>query len=325
MLILFYICDNLFFMNIQQLEYIIAVSEHQHFVRAAEFCGVTQPSLSMMIQKLEEELGVQIFDRTKHPIVPTYIGEKIINQARSSLNSINAIKKIIENEQNLSTGTFVLGIIPTVAPYVVPLLIEKQHNNYPDLKLIIQETTTANIIEKLRKGTLDGALLAGPLNRNDFVEYPIYYEKFFAYVSPNDKKYSDKEIDLDTIDINDLWLLENEHCLRSQVERLCNLKQKGDNNDTVHYESGSIETLMHIVDHNKGLTIIPELHAMGLPEEKQDNLRNFKNNSAVREVSLMVSNTFVRTQLLKVIINMIKEVVPFSLQNQDLKKFVVDL
>jgi LysR family hydrogen peroxide-inducible transcriptional activator len=313
-------------MNIQQLEYIIAVDNFRHFAKAAEACYVTQPTLSMMIQKLEEELDVKIFDRSKHPVEPTAIGKQIVNQSRTSLKHFKQIKDLVENEQNTVKGIFKLGIIPTIAPYLVPAILEKQNSKYKDIELILQENTTNNLISDIRKGIIDGGLMAGPLNHPELMEYPLYYEKFYAYVSPLDEKYREKEIDLDKIDINDVWLLENEHCLRGQIERLCQMKRKAaDENISIKYESGSIDTLIHIVDYNHGMTIIPEMHAMGLSEDKQENLREFKNITAVREVSLIVGKDYVRKMMLQVILEIIKSSVPKSMQNLELKKYVVNL
>ncbi|GHT62692.1 transcriptional regulator [Bacteroidia bacterium] len=313
-------------MNIQQLEYIIAVDNFRHFAKAAEMCCITQPTLSMMIQKMEEELGVKIFDRSKHPVVPTAIGRLIIDQARISLKHLKQIKDLVENEQNTAKGTFKLGIIPTIAPYLVPAILKKQSSKYKDIELILKENTTNNLISDIQKGIIDGGLMAGPLNHPELVEYPLYYEKFYAYVSPVDEKYREKEIDLDEIDINDVWLLENEHCLRGQIERLCQMKRKAATDDIfIKYESGSIDTLIHIVDYNHGITIIPEMHAMGLSEDKQENLRAFKNTTAVREVSLIISKEYVRKTMLQLIIEIIKSSVPKSMQNPELKNNVVNL
>ncbi|MDR2621922.1 MAG: hydrogen peroxide-inducible genes activator [Dysgonamonadaceae bacterium] len=313
-------------MNIQQLEYIIAVDNFRHFAKAAEVCCITQPTLSMMIQKMEDELGVKIFDRSKHPVVPTTIGKLIIDQARISLKHFKQIKDLVDNEQNTTKGTFKLGIIPTIAPYLVPAILEKQNSKYKDIELILKENTTGNLINDIQKGILDGGLMAGPLDRPELLEYPLYYEKFYAYISPLDEKYREKEIDLDEIDINDVWLLENEHCLRGQIERLCQMKRKASTeNIFIKYESGSIDTLVHIVDYNHGITIIPEMHAMGLSEDKQENLRAFKNMTAVREVCLVVSKEYVRNVMLQIIIEIIKSSVPKSMQNPELKNYVVNL
>jgi len=312
-------------MNIQQLEYLLAVDTHRHFVTAAEACCVTQPTLSMMIQKLEEELGVKIFDRSMHPVEPTLIGKQVIEQARISLKHFKQIKEIVENEQNIPSGSFKLGVIPTIAPYIVPELLNKQNINHQEVELIIKENTTDQIIQNLLNGTLDGGLMAGPLNHSKLIEYPIYYEKFYAYVSKNDAIYKDKEIDLDKVDIKNIWLLENVHCLRGQIERLCQKKKKIGDNSFVRYEAGNIDTLINIVDLNYGLTVIPEMSAMGLSEERQENLRIFKDLTAVREVSLVVSNDYVRKTMLNTMIEIIKDSVPKSMKDPELKKFVVSL
>jgi LysR family hydrogen peroxide-inducible transcriptional activator len=314
-------------MNVQQLEYIVAVDNFRHFAKAAEICYVTQPTLSMMIQKLEEELNVKIFDRSKHPVEPTIIGKQVIQQARISLKHLRQIKGVVENEQNLVSGSFKLGIIPTIASYLVPILLHKHNVGYSEIDLILKESTTNQLVAELTNGTLDGGILAGPLNYPGLSEHPVYYEKFYAYVSPLNDTYNEKEIDLDEIDIDSVWLLENEHCLRGQVERLCNLKKESASNYThsIRYESGSIDTLINVVDYNPGITIIPEMHAMGLSEEKQENLRTFKNMTAVREVSLVVSKEYVRKTMLNLILDMIRSAVPKSMQNPDLKAYVVDL
>jgi LysR family hydrogen peroxide-inducible transcriptional activator len=313
-------------MNIQQLEYLIAVDNFRHFAKAAEVCCVTQPTLSMMIQKLEEELDVKIFDRSKHPVEPTEIGKQILKQARTSLKYFRQIKEIVANEQNVTKGSFKLGIIPTIASYLVPVMLHQHQTGYESIELILKESTTGNLIKEILNGTLDGGVLAGPLNHPGLLEFPVYYEKFYAYVSPHDEIYKEKEIDLDMIDIDNIWLLENEHCLRGQIERLCHLKQKSSTgNSSIKYESGSIDTLINVVDFNPGITIIPEMHAMGLSEEKQENLRPFKNLTAVREVILAVSKDYVRKTLLNIILEIIRNSVPKSMQNPELKEFVVDL
>ncbi|MDR2764893.1 MAG: hydrogen peroxide-inducible genes activator [Tannerella sp.] len=313
-------------MNIQQLEYIIAVDNFRHFAKAAEACCVTQPTLSMMIQKLEDELDVKLFDRTKHPVEPTVIGVQVIVQARVSLKYFNQIREVVEQEQKMARGRFKLGIIPTIASYLVPVVLHKQYTGSSDIELIIKENTTSNLIPQLLNGTLDGAVMAGPINHSGLVEHPVYYEKFYAYVSPCDEAHKEKEIDLDRIDIRDLWLLENEHCLRGQIERLCRMKRKTSGSDSgIKYESGSIDTLINVVDCNPGITIIPEMHAMGLSEDKQENLRQLKNRTAVREVSLIVSRDYVRKTLLDIVIDIIRSSVPKSMQDPKLKAHVVDL
>jgi LysR family hydrogen peroxide-inducible transcriptional activator len=315
-------------MNVQQLEYVIAVDNFRHFAKAAEICHVTQPTLSMMIQKLEEELNVKIFDRSKHPVEPTAIGKQVIEQARTSLRHFKQIREVVENEQNMVAGNFNLGIIPTVASYLVPILLYKHNAGYSEIDLTLKERTTSELVRELLNGTLDGGILAGPLNHPGLNEYPVYYEKFYAYVSPMDNSYNEREIDLEKVDISTVWLLENEHCLRGQIERLCKLKRNSESGNpahTVRYESGSIDTLINVVDCNPGITIIPEMHAMGLSEEKQENLRAFKDLTAVREVSLVTSKEYVRKTMLNIILEIIRDSVPKSMQNPELKTYIIDL
>ena len=313
-------------MTVQQLEYVIAVDNYRHFAKAAEACYVTQPTLSMMIQKLEEELNVKIFDRAMHPVKPTVIGKTIIEQARVSLKYFNQIKETVEAEQDLTKGSFSLGIIPTIAPYLVPELLKKQRDDMNDIELRLKEATTAILINNILTGTLDGGLLAGPINHANLIEYPVYYEKFYAYVSKNDKLYNLNEIDLEKIDINSIWLLENVHCFRGQIERLCQMKKKSEEHFlSVKYEAGSIDTLMNIVDLNYGITIIPELFAMGLGEEKQENLRPFKDTIAVREVNLVVSKEYVRKTILNKVLEDIKSSIPKSMRDPKLREYVIDL
>ena len=325
---IFYLCiDKIYVnMNVQQLEYVVAVDNYRHFAKAAEACYITQPTLSMMIQKLEEELSVKIFDRSSHPVEPTAIGRQIIKQARISLQHFRQIKEIADGEQNIVSGSFKLGVIPTIAPYLVPELLSKQKSINNEIELTLRENTTDNVVEWILNGTLDGGLMAGPLNNSNLIEYPIYYEKFYAYVSPNDELYKEREIDLDSVDIDRIWLLENVHCFRGQIERLCNMKRKVSvDGGQVKYEAGSIDTLINIVDYNYGITVIPEMSAMGLSEEKQDNLRTFRNMTAVREVSLIVSKDYVRKKMLNVVIDILRASVPRSMQDPALKEFVVDL
>ncbi|MDR0394415.1 MAG: LysR family transcriptional regulator [Tannerella sp.] len=312
-------------MTIQQLEYIIAVDNYRHFAKAAEACYVTQPTLSMMIQKLEDELDVKVFDRMVQPVAPTEIGEKIIKQAHTSIFHFNQIKELVNNEKDILIGNFKLGVIPTIASYLVPELLRFINQSEIEINLLMQEIPTYVIVENVLNGKIDGGLAATPLKNPHLVEIPIYYEKFYAYLSPEDEFFDQEEIDLKDIDIRHVWLLNDIHCLRGQVETLCKKKKEDDQHKTANYESGSLDTLINIVDYNGGLTIIPEMTAMGLPEEKQNNLRKIKGDVSVREISLVVSRDFVRQKMAGAIVDMIKGAVPKSMLNPELKKFVIDV
>ena len=313
-------------MNIQQLEYVIAVDRLRHFANAAEACNVTQPTLSMMIRKLEEELDVQIFDRSEVPVATTMIGLKIIEQAKKTLKQFNQIKEIVEDEKQLLTGTFILGIIPTIAPYLVPELLRNKEMKCKELCLVLKENITDNIISDILEGKLDGGLMATPLQHPNLVEYPIYYEKFYAYVSPLDSLYTDKEIDINSVKINHLWLLDSVHCMRGQVEHLCHQREEYIKDHTqVRYEAGNIATLINVVDLNAGMTIVPEMSAMTLSEDQQENLKEFKDLTAVREVSLVVNKDYIRQNMLNKILEIIGDSVPKSMKNPELKKFVIEV
>lgn len=314
-------------MNIQQLEYIVAVDNYRHFAKAAEASFITQPTLSMMIQKLEEELDVKIFDRASHPTEPTNCGKKIIEQARTILKQLEQIKEIVQEEKNIVQGAFKLGIIPTIAPYIIPDLLRIHEETNSHIQLIIKEMTTAEIIENLTVGNMDGGLLATPLKHAKITENPVYYEKFYAYISPSEENiYSKQKIKSDDLQhIKNIWLLEDEHCFRNQTLKLCQLSKKQIENSTANYQAGSISTLINIVDNNQGATVIPELAAMKLNEDQQDHLRDFEDMTAVREISLAVHCDFIRQRMMAEIIQLIRKIIPLSMQDTQLKKYTVDL
>jgi LysR family hydrogen peroxide-inducible transcriptional activator len=313
-------------MNLQQLEYIIAVDDYRHFSKAAEASFVTQPTLSMMIQKLEDELDVKIFDRTQLPVQPTEIGSRIIDQARVAVAQVYQIKEIIQEEKGIVKGTFRLGIIPTVSPYLLPKLMQIHQRNHTEIKIAINELTTDNIIKGLMNGTLDGGILATPLKDEHIVEYPLYYEKFFAYVSPKETALYAKNV-LDESDLNSakLWLLDEVHCFRTQILHLCNLKKKKNQSSIFSYEAGSIDTLINIVDATDGLTVIPEMALDSLSDRQKKNVRSFRNSTPVREISLVTRKEFLRRRLLGIISDEVKSVVPSSLLDESLKKYVIPL
>jgi len=314
-------------MNIQQLEYIIAVDNYRHFSKAAEASFVTQPTLSMMIQKLEDELGVKIFDRSQLPVQPTEIGTRIINQARVAVAQVNQIKEIIQEEKGIVKGVFRLGIIPTISPYLLPKLMQVHGENKFDIRIVISELTTDQILKGLANDSLDGGILATPLKETSITEHPIYYEQFFAYVSPREKTlYAKTALDESDLNTARLWLLDEVHCFRTQILHLCQLKKRrGGNQSIFSYEAGSIDTLIHIVDSNDGLTVIPEMAIANLSDAQKKHVRPFKNSTPVREISLITRKEFFRERLLHILIDEVKLAVPLSLQDVAMKKYVVPL
>jgi len=293
-------------MNFQQLQYIISVDETRHFADAAKKCFVTQPTLSMMIQKLEEELGVMIFDRKQKPIVPTSNGEKIIEQAKVILNQKNLLFEIIQQERETLEGDLHLGIIPTIAPYLLPLFIKSFTTKFPQINLIAEEINTETIISKLKKGTLDIGILATPLLEDNIMETPIYYEEFYLYGTQNfDKKYILPE----EVNLNQLLLLEEGHCLRSQVLNLCQLKEKVNSNFS--YKSGSLETLKRLVEKNQGITILPELAIKNVDKKR---IIPFEAPSPVREISLVTHKSFIKKKVFDSLLEEIQKHIPKKLK-----------
>ncbi|SFC96916.1 LysR family transcriptional regulator, hydrogen peroxide-inducible genes activator [Flexibacter flexilis DSM 6793] len=303
-------------MNFQQLEYLVAVDTHRHFAKAAESCFVTQATLSMMLKKLEEELDVILFDRSKQPVVPTAVGVKVITQARRILSEANQLKDIVLQEKGELTGELRVGIIPTVAPYLLPLFLKNFTEKYPKISLYIHEYTTANIIEKLKSGEIDVGILATPLHEKTIVETPLYYEQYFLYANENEADNDKKYIVPSDINLEKLWLLEEGHCMRSQILNLCELKRESAFYHKLHYEAGSIETLMNLVDSHYGITVIPELAAVRLSPAQQKQLRYFAPPSPVREISLVSHYQYVKERLVKALKNSILSAIPDKMKEQ---------
>ncbi|GAC1382634.1 MAG: hydrogen peroxide-inducible genes activator [Ginsengibacter sp.] len=297
-------------MNFQQLEYIIAVDNLRHFGRAADFCFVTQPTLSMMIQKLEDELETQIFDRSKQPTVPTQAGTAIILQARKVLFEASRMKEVVNDLNGELIGELRLGIIPTVAPYLLPLFLSSFIKKYPLLKLRIIEQTTEEIIDKLKQQHLDAGILSTPLNNITLHERPLYYEKFIVYAPGNKELMKKKFVIPADINTNNLLLLEEGHCMRAQAINLCELRKSDIVVSNLEYEAGSIETLKKMVDISNGITILPELAAKDLTRSEQKNIRHFKAPEPVREISIVTYHHFIKQRILEVLSDEIQKVIP---------------
>lgn len=285
-------------MTITQLEYVVAVEKHRNFAKAADSCFVTQPTLSMQIQKLEEELNVKIFDRSHQPVITTQIGFDIIQQARITISEFYKIKDAVNANKHEVSGDIRLGIIPTLAPYLLPLFLNDYLSKNSSIHLKIKELTTDKIIEALKNDELDLGLLATPLQQPNLIEYPIFYEELVLYVSRENAIYKKKYALSEDINPEELWLLEEGHCLRSQIENLCELKRKSTGNIQFEYQSGSLETLRKMVERNQGITILPELATMDFDEERANLIRHFKSPEPVREISLVSHKNFTKLGVL---------------------------
>ena len=295
-------------MTLQQLEYILAVNQFRHFAKAAEYCRVTQPTLSAMIQKLEEELDTRIFDRSQQPVCPTPVGIHIIEQAQNILVQANRIKNIIEEEKHSLTGTFKLGILPTVAPYLLPRFFPQLMKKYPDLDIRVVEMKTNDIKKALQTGEIDAGIVASLAGMEELQQTPLFYEQFFAYVSREDALFNNEVIRTSDLNGEQLWLLDEGHCFRDQLVRFCQMKSA--RASQLAYHLGSMETFMRMVESGKGVTFIPELAVLQLGDAQKELVRSFAMPCPTRQVVLLTNKNFIRHTLLEVLVKEIKLSVP---------------
>lgn len=311
-------------MTITQLEYVVAVATYKSFVAAAEKCFVTQPTLSMQIQKLEDELGVKLFDRNKHPIAITAMGEAIVEQARVILAECDKINELIQNQQNSIAGTFRFAVIPTIAPYLLPGLLKVYNEKYPEVKLKVNEMETDTIIHALENNEIDAALLSTPLNHNGIKEYPLFQEPLIAYFSEDEPALKKRLVSPSDISLERVWLLNEGHCLRNQVLDLCSDQiQKLQAERPYRYESSNVETLRKMVDNNGGVTILPEFATFEFNEDRMERVRYFEDPEPVREVGLATSDHFVKLTLLQSLMDEILKMVPEKMRVQKANRKVL--
>lgn len=297
-------------MTITQLEYIIALDSYRNFAKAADQCFVTQPTLSMQIKKLEEELNVTLFDRNKKPVAPTEVGAKVIEQARLSLQNIKKIEEVVQHHADDLSGTLRIGIIPTLSPYLLPRLLPSLTTKYPKLDLVLEELLSEQIIEKLHKDLLDIGIWVANKSVYYLIHIPLFYEKFLIYF-PDGHPYQEASVALSELDINQMWLLKEGHCFRDQVERLCG--NVGGNSQHVNFLSGSLETLKRIVDQQFGYTMLPELAVYDLSPAQQKNVKYFKNIKPLREISLTYHRRFSKDTLIQTLKFEIQNNIPSEL------------
>ncbi|EID74689.1 LysR substrate-binding domain-containing protein [Imtechella halotolerans] len=295
-------------MTITQLQYVLAVAEHQNFTLAAEKCFVTQPTLSMQIQKLEDELDILIFDRSKKPIQLTEIGKKIVEQARNIVNESGRIKDIVDQQKGFIGGEFRIGIIPTVMPTLLPMFLNNFIKRYPKVVLKIEEQNTETLIQKLQDGHLDAAIAATPLLNESIKEKVLYYEPFVAYVPQNHRLYRNSKIDTSDLTMKDILLLEDGHCFREGVINLCNAS-KDYNEEHFQLESGSFETLIKLANEGLGMTLLPYLHTLDLNPEYKQYLHHFNEPSPAREVSIIYHKSELKLHLIEALREVIMGVV----------------
>ena len=305
-------------MTITQLQYVLAVAEHRNFTLAAEKCFVTQPTLSMQIQKIEEELNILIFDRSKKPIQLTDIGQKIVNQAKNIVNEAGKIKDIVEYQKGFIGGDFRLGIIPTIMPTILPMFLNNFIKKYPKVKLIIEELNTDEIILRLKNGHLDAAIAATPLEDEKIKEIVLYYEPFVVYVPENNNISAKTEIEISDLNLDEILLLQDGHCFRDGILNLCK-NQDANSRNSFQLESGSFETLIKLADEGLGITLLPYLHTLDLNEKDRLKLRQFKEPKPAREVSLIYPKSELKIHIIDALRNTISGVVKGAIAFQNVQ------
>jgi len=303
-------------MTITQLRYVLAVADHKNFTKAAEHAFVTQPTLSMQIHKLEEELGVEIFNRNKKPIALTQVGRKIVEQARNIVNESYRIQDIVEQQKGYIGGKFKLAIIPTIMPTLLPMFLKNFINRYAKVNLKIIELNTADIILKLKSGQIDAAIAATPLEIENIVERPLYYEPFVGYIPESHKLHSKSTLTPDDLDTDDILLLEDGHCFKDNILNIC--KNRNTSLQLPYQiESGSFETLIKLSHEGLGMTLLPYLQTLELSDKLKPNLKNFNNPKPAREVSLIYHKSELKLQIINALQDTISGVIKGAIAFQD--------
>jgi LysR family hydrogen peroxide-inducible transcriptional activator len=303
--------------TITQLGYIVAVDECRHFATAAERCFVTQPTLSMQIKKLEEDLGVIIFDRSRQPVVPTEIGTRLIEQARLVLSSTQRIKEIINEDKQEVTGSLRIGIIPTLAPYLLPAFIGHYTRNHPKVRVEVEELVSEEIIRRLKQDSLDAGVFVTPYRDERIMENPVFYEAMLLYAHPKHALLKRDRVEPADISPSEIWMLGEGHCFRDQVVNLCEMASNQQRGHPFEFESNSLETLMKIVDQEGGFTIIPELVVREMSPERRKQVRPFASYTPLREVSVIYSRLYTKRKLIALLCEELKSVVPAEMLKKE--------
>lgn len=304
-------------MTIAQLKYLLAVAKHKNFTLAAEKCNVTQPTLSMQIQKLEDELDVLIFNRKKKPLQLTNIGEKVLEQAKVIVNESGRITDIIEQHKGFIGGDFKLGIIPTISPTLLPLFLKTFTNRYPKVNLIVEELTTESILQKLKDGHIDVGIAATPLEDPSIKEQALYYEPFVGFIGNNHRLYQQQKINVDDLDLNDMLVLEEGHCFKNSILNLC---QAANNNPkSFQLTSGSFNTLINLSKEGLGMTLLPYLQTLNLSEKDKTHLREFNAPIPAREVSIISHKSQLKNHMIQALKDTISAVIRGVIAFSDVK------
>lgn len=309
-------------MTLTQLNYILAVDRCRNFAQAAKECFVTQPTLSMQVQKLEDYLQIIIFDRSKTPVEPTPMGKKVLEYARKVMHEAHGLEELSKSLRGEIAGEFILAVIPTLAPYVLPLFVQQFVEEFPDVELKIYEHQTDEIIRLLKDGKIDGAILATPLEEKGLTEEHLFYEPFKIFLSPQHELLKKKHIDEKDLNLKHAWLLKEGHCLRAQALQLCQYKNVKEDRH-LFFEAGSLETLINMVKASKGFTVLPYLATINMSEADQKLVRDFKSHVPVRDICFVTGPHSMKKSIEKALIKVVGKNIPKELKKTSAKAEVL--
>ena len=308
-------------MTLQQLKYIVAIDKFRNFAKAADACEISQPTLSAMLAKLEEELDVRIFERNNKNVKPTIVGEKLLAQAKKVLMEAGRIEEIAAEEKNSLTGKLTLSIGTTIAPYILPQFIKKYTEAYPGVELVIREMKTPNMLAAIQSSDVDAAIAIADNSQQGLFEIPLYTEKFFVYLSENCWRKL-PVFKPENLEHEQMWIMKDAQCLRESAFSFCKARSKGKH----IYEAGSVETLVRVVDINGGFTIIPELHIPFLADSQRQNIRSIDGDFlSQRRVSLYIREDYIRERMLNSITDVLLKILPLEMFEECIKKFGIKL
>lgn len=311
--------------TLTQLEYILAVEKYRHFSKAAKACHISQPTLSQQIQKLEDELSIVVFDRIQKPIVPTDDGKRFIEQAKVVIRENEKLIHTARKGSKGVTGEFRLAVIPTVATYLVPLFLRDFSESYPGVELYIEELKTETIIDGLRSDLIDGAILATPLAQQGFKEHPLYYEPFSLYAAKGHALLSKQKISLKDLDASQMWMLKDGNCFKTQVSNYCSINPSQDSVfKNIHFQSGSLDTLCHVIQKNRGYTLIPDLlTTLMTPTEVRSYVRPFAAPAPTREVSFVYRRDHWKLEIIEALERSVMKSLPRHVSTERSKDLMI--
>ncbi|MDO4497299.1 MAG: LysR substrate-binding domain-containing protein [Bacteroidales bacterium] len=308
-------------MNLQQLRYIVAIDRFRNFARAADACNISQPTLSAMLVKLEEELDVRIFERSNKMVKPTSAGEKIIRQAQKALMETDRIPEIVSEGKGEVGGSFTLSVGPTIAPYLLPKFIKNYRESYPSVDLTVKEMKAGFMLDALLKGEVDAGIAISDNIRQGILEIPLYTEKFYVYLAESCWRKL-PVFKPENLEHENMWIMKEAQCLRDSAFSFCKARSKGHH----IYEAGSIETLIRIVDENGGYTIIPEMHLPFLSDKQRENVRKIEGNYlSQRRISLYIKEDYIRERMLNTVADTLKVFMPEGMLSEGIVKFGIKL